>query len=198
LVGIRRISENLSVGVLDLKTFTSVNPCDGKREAEKKGARFLLGSMLNDTSVEISYTSINKPILEGRKEHISISHSHDRLAIAVNTAEATGVDIELVRDKVQRITHKFMSDQELSYTGNDIGKLITWWAAKESLYKAGGERAVDFKTDIAVEPVAEHLLKGTIRLKKESRDYLLFHKLVDDQYILVFTLHEIQKTGKEA
>jgi 4'-phosphopantetheinyl transferase len=47
-------------------------------------------------------------------KHISISHSHDKLAIIVNEKEATGIDIELIRDKVLKIKHKFLSQIRIS------------------------------------------------------------------------------------
>jgi 4'-phosphopantetheinyl transferase len=190
VVGIRRISDELSVGILDLRAFTGTSPCEGKRDAEKKGAQFLLASMLNDPAVSISYTEANRPFLEGRKEHISISHSHDRLAIALNKSQSTGIDIELLRDKVLHIAHKFVNEEESAFTEGNIEKLITVWAAKEALYKAGGEREVDFRKHMKVSPAGDGLLHGEIRLKKSTRRYLLFYKRVED-YMLVFTLHEV-------
>lgn len=190
MVGIRRISEELSVGILDLKVFSGVAGCEGKRDAEKKGAQFLLGSMLNDSSVRIAYTEDKRPYIEGRKEYISISHSHDRLAVAVNTVQDTGIDIELLRDKVLHIAHKFVSEEEQAFSNGDIEKLITLWAAKEALYKAGGEREIDFRKHMKVTDAGNGLLHGEIRLKKGVRHYLLFYRRVDD-YMLVFTLHEV-------
>jgi phosphopantetheinyl transferase len=191
VVGIRRISEDLSVGILDLKAFTAVTACDTKREAEKQGARFLLTSMLGDQNVQVAYSAHNEPSLKGRPEQISITHSHDRLAIAVNAKERPGIDIELVRDKVIHVAPRFVAEEEKIFAGDDVERLIMLWAAKEALYKAGGERAVDFKEHIRVHPVGEHLLKGSIHLSAGPRNFLLFYKLVDGQYMLVFTLHEI-------
>jgi 4'-phosphopantetheinyl transferase len=189
-VGIRRITEHLSVGVLDLKAYSSEASCLSKREAEKSGAVFLLQKMLGKKRVKVSYTNDNKPFLEGRKEHISISHSHDKLAIAINSSESTGIDIELLREKVQRLGHKFLNEEESAFCGNDIEKMITVWAAKEALYKAGGQRGIDFRTMIEVSPAGEGLLTGTIQLVTGLKKYLLFYKRVEN-YMLVFTMHEI-------
>jgi 4'-phosphopantetheinyl transferase len=190
LVGIRRITEDLSVGVLDLTAFSAVAGCRGKRETEKAGARFLISKMLENEPVIIGYSNENKPFLEKRHEHISISHSHDRLAVSVNNRESTGIDIELVRDKVKNVAHKFMNAQEAEFAGEDVEKMMMIWAAKESLYKAAGGWGTNFREHLSVEPAGENLLKGTIRRGKSPVEYLLFHKKMDD-YMLVFTLHEI-------
>src|ERR1041384_6584303 len=100
---------------------------------EREGTRHLLQQMFGGEDVKISYTEHNKPYLEGRREHISISHSHDRLAIAVNKNESTGIDIELLRDKVRNIAHKFLNPAEAEYAGTNVEKLIQIWAAKEAL-----------------------------------------------------------------
>src|SRR5688500_17031218 len=146
--------------------------------------------MLRGEEVKICYTPENKPYLDGRKEHISISHSHDRLAIALNSSESTGIDIELLRDKVKNVAHKFLNPAEAAYAGLDVEKLIRIWAAKEALYKAFSKKGIDFKTQLEVDDAGPGLLKGKIRMNGDSKEYLLFHKRMQE-YMLVFTLNEI-------
>ncbi len=72
----------------------------------------LLDQLLRGESYELKYTEHNKPFLKGRREKISISHSHDMLAVMCDTRAETGVDVELLRDKELRIRHKFLTSSE--------------------------------------------------------------------------------------
>lgn len=188
---IDKISDNISLGMLDLALFNTENKLE-KRELEKSGIQYLLKKLFNDKQVNLEYTAHNKPFLAGENLHISISHSHDRLVIIVNQNESTGVDIELLRDKVKNIQHKFLNAAELSFANNDTEKLTVLWAAKEAIYKAYGLKEVEFKENISIEPYKENenTFFGSINARGFKRKYLLSRQKTDD-YILVFILNEI-------
>lgn len=161
------------------------------RTLEQKGTKILLEQLLNTTEDLLTYDVKGKPFLKNRPEHISISHSHDYLVILMNKAANTGVDIELIRDKVISIRHKFLSETELLFCGDNTECHIRFWAAKEALYKWYGKKELDFKTHLQVIPSEQnnlfegHILKGEL----SHRFQLASEKI--DAYILVYLLHEI-------
>ena len=143
MIRIFNIHEGLLIGLLNLNDFARANGLFSKREIETEGKHHLLNHLLNKDA-EISYDINGKPHLVDDTRHISISHSHDKIAIIINTIEKTGIDIELIRDKVLKIKHKYLSESELKNAENDPEKLIIYWAAKETLYKIYGLKHVDF------------------------------------------------------
>ena len=86
----------------------------------------------------------------------------DKLAIIINISENTGIDIELVRDKVLKIQHKFLNKKELLFAKDNVEKLITIWAAKEAMYKVYGLKELDFITNLFVEDFDGAIIFGKI------------------------------------
>lgn len=190
MLDIRVINEAVQVGLLDLQAFSQQNTLHTKREREQLGTQYLLKQLLKLTEVPLEYTPQRKPYLKGRTEHISISHSHDKLAVIVNRQEPTGIDIELIRDKIRNIQHKFLSDKELLEANNEVDKLLTYWAAKEALYKVYGLKEVEFRSHLMVEWSGEKELRGQIVLKDFVKTYRLAVETIES-YKLVYVLHEI-------
>lgn len=189
---IDKISDSITLGMLDLALFNTENKLE-KRELEKSGIQHLLKLLFVQKPVTLAYTATNKPYLEGENLHISISHSHDKLVILVNKNESTGVDIELLREKVKNIQHKFLNNEELVFADNDPEKLTVLWAAKEAIYKAYGLKEVDFIDNLFIEPFAdnESNFMGRIDLPGFSRKYLMNRQKIGE-YILVLILNEVQ------
>ncbi len=92
-----------------------------------------------------------KPHLEDSDYHISISHSKDLVAV-VASRFLVGIDIQYFVSKIHRIRHKFINEVELVNIPEDktIEALHIIWGAKESLYKAYGKKALDFKQNILI------------------------------------------------
>lgn len=192
LVKIEKIDEIISLGILDLQTFTSEKGIIVKREAETKGVQYLLSEMLGGRLFELKYTPEKKPFLVGENIHLSISHSHDKLAIITNSKHSTGIDVELIREKVMNIKNKFLCEEELSLANNDVEMLTTLWATKEAVYKAYGLKMVDFIRHIRVLPFKkeEKELKAELSLPNFKQKYLLRKERIDN-YILVYIANEI-------
>lgn len=184
------ISPLFCIGILDLKAFAAQQNLESKREIEKQGLIFCLNKLVDNYKNELSYHASNKPFLKGRKEHISVSHSHSKLVLALNRLENTGVDIELIRDKVQNVKHKFLNTDELLRSKNDTETLISFWAIKETLYKLHGEKELDFVKHLFIKEYSEGKITGQISLNGITREYSLQKKRIDD-YVLIYALHEI-------
>lgn len=190
LTKIEQINHQIRLGMLDMDQFSQQNQGKEKRVLEGLGSRFLLAEMLNSTNFEIVYDAYNKPYLRDSQFKISISHSHRWLVISISDTEDIGVDIELVREKVERIKHKFATDEELNFAGSDHQKLTYLWAAKEAIYKAYGKKAVDFK-DIRIDAFDLSLnnrTNGVLHLQNKTLKYELLLKEYND-YVLALTLH---------
>jgi 4'-phosphopantetheinyl transferase len=190
VIEIRKINETISIGLLDLKAFSVAEEIYIKRELEKKGTHYLLKQLLNTDQYELSYTSENKPFLKEKNEHISISHSHDKLAIIINKKESTGIDIEQIRDKVRNIQNKFLNEKELRFAGGDVDKLITLWAAKEAMYKVYGLKEVEFIQNLFVEEYTGTEMTGRIEIKDIKKTYRLINETISE-YKMVYVLHEL-------
>jgi len=192
LVKITKINEFISLGMLDLQAFTNEKGIVAKREAETKGVQFLLNELLGRRLFELSYTTEKKPFLVGENIHLSISHSHDKLAILTNSKHSTGVDVELIREKVINIKNKFLSKEELEMAGEDAEMLTALWAAKEAVYKAYGLKMVDFIRHIRVFPFKkeENELTAELSLPDLKQKYLLRKERIEN-YMLVYIINEI-------
>lgn len=163
-----------------------------KRESERQGALYALRVLFNDPHLNIVYDVYRKPFVEGYPEnHISISHSFDKLTVLHHQKIPTGVDIEQIRDKIHLIRHKFLSTSEADYCGNDAWRLTLFWAAKEAVYKAYGKKGLDFAGDIMVMPPedGQNYLFVTVSTETFEKEYKLHYQQLDN-YIMACVTDE--------
>lgn len=192
MIEVFNIKKGLLLGILNLKDFALDKNLQNKREIETQGKLFLLKHLV-DNSCEIWYDDKGKPHLVDDSRHISLTHSHDKLAIIINEHESTGIDIELVRDKILNVKHKFLSEKELFDANDDVGKLMLYWAAKETLYKIYGLKEVDFIKNLFVNPFTKHNLGtiiGHVRLNGFDASFELNYQFIDN-YALVYALNKL-------
>lgn len=131
-------------------------------------ARVLTNILCAEPCNEINYDIYNKPYLVNSPAKISISHAHDYVAVIINNANETGIDIELIKPQVERIATRFMSTAELKQVDTDhrMEQLTTYWCAKEALYKYYGKKELLFRENIFVDPFSygvNGMLTGYIR-----------------------------------
>ena len=108
--------------------------------------------LANYEDKDLIYNDFGKPNLKDGK-HISITHSHNFTAIIISSANAVGIDIEMQRDKILRIAHKFTPIDEYKTIANSdalVRKLTQVWCAKESLYKIYATPGLSFIKHIVV------------------------------------------------
>ena len=167
------------------------------RKKEWLVARILAEQLSKEKNIQIIYDAHNKPFLENSKKHVSISHSHGLLAVILDE-QATGIDIELVKPKVEKIKYKFMSDSELNSLQKEKQEeqLTVYWCAKESLYKLYGKKQLTFKEHLIVEPF-EYLEKGKIRAdimqaSKKQKFILQYEKVSVEghDYMLTYIIND--------
>jgi len=188
LVEIRQIEPHLVLALLDLKVFSSEHPELLKRDLEKRGTETLLKALFKG-EVGLYHDEHNKPHIK-QGGHISISHSHDLMGILYNGRESTGLDIELLRDKVLAIQHKFLNEHEKAWAANDVETLVSFWAIKESLYKVFGKKGTDFRKHLFIEEYRQNPILASIRMNGLVKRYELVKEKVKD-YILVYVSKEL-------
>jgi 4'-phosphopantetheinyl transferase len=126
----------------------------GKRNLHWLGTRVLLRKMLRtDEYIDCKVDTHGKPYLVNLPYHISLSHSFDYAAVMIGKSPV-GIDIEQVKEKIERIAHKFMKKEEMDFVSGDkkIQQLYVCWCAKEAVYKCYGQKEVSFADNILLDP----------------------------------------------
>ena len=135
--------------------------------------RYLLPLLFHDFPVAlIQIADTLKPYLEDEAYHFSISHCNDFAAAIVSKTKRVRVDVELVSDKVQKVQHKFVSEEEMQVLW-DLGKekqqknffiaqnnissdlLTLIWSCKEAVYKWYGSGELNFKEHIVIKKIKQ-------------------------------------------
>jgi 4'-phosphopantetheinyl transferase len=133
-----------------LKTYKSEN-----RKKQWLSYRALI-KVLVEENYHIAYADFGKPFLrlQSKNKHISITHSGDYSAIIINENLVVGIDIEKPAKRIDRVSERFLSADELSFidTGHKWEHLTICWTAKEALFKIHGNLCYDFKEQIIIEP----------------------------------------------
>ena len=211
-IGIWKIEEDLQTLISDLSQILGndevkyyLTECSkfkyNKRKLEWLSARRLLCHLLQNKKKEIPefriiYNSQGKPSLNYKNttekiSEISISHSGNYVAVILSDKYSVGIDIELMSDRINRISHKFVSEQEQqAIIGKQRYSLYQYWCAKETLFKIYGKGNLDFKKNIKIKLTnindTEEQFTGTIETNDFNKKYVLHHFSFDD-YIVVFT-----------
>ena len=187
---VKHINSLIVLGLLDLSAFSQQHGHPKGRVLEKEGTRYLLSQMLNKKSVDVLYTEHGQPYLEGYKQQLSISHSHEKLAVLLHESGPAGVDIEKIRDKVQHIQHKFLNEEERAMAESNTDRLICFWAAKEALYKVYGKKELDFVKHLRIHDYDATHVYGSIHKGTFHKKYVLACENIED-YKLVYVLNEV-------
>ena len=133
----------------ELHKYRSIS--NDKRKCEFLSIRKTIQTVYNEEEY-IAYSQNGKPNLAISGHKISISHSDGLLGIIIHPEFEVGIDLQHSSPKIIRIKHKFLSDTELTDGQQDEWKLITYWCAKEALFKYYSKGNVDFSKNLYVEP----------------------------------------------
>ena len=162
-----------------------------KRRMEWLSSRWLLMNILKEYNLPIDRLEkdeFGKPYISDSKIHLSISHSFPYVAAIVDPHEATGIDIESPKEKIIRISKKFMHPEELQHTRKDVPKLTLYWCAKETLYKIFGRKQISFNTHLLIDPFADGEtvdIKGKIIAGADDTRYFDLHGHVQEDLVMV-------------
>jgi len=125
------------------------------RRKEWLTLRILLKDVLGVAQYDdITYDDKGKPHLKGGSGYISFSHTRNFAAVMFHRSKNIGVDIETVRERIEKVSHKFLNDEEQAFAQGPkrIDTLHIIWGAKEVLFKMYGKGGLDFKKQMRVHP----------------------------------------------
>lgn len=126
---------------------------------------------------DLFYDDQGKPHLKDGT-YISITHSNQFTGIIVSAYEEVGIDIEMQREKILRIAHKFTPIEEYRTLANTealIRKLTVVWGCKESLYKVYSEPGLSFLQHIFINDfsLSDFDITGEIVYKNDSTLFII-------------------------
>jgi 4'-phosphopantetheinyl transferase len=136
--------------------------------------RLLHAELFPDTI--LSYLPTGKPVVDNEK-FISISHSGD-IVVMMRSQYACGVDIEKIHERVGKVRHKFLNDEELALNIHSSKEILTqYWTAKEAMFKVHGTDTIFMRNNIFVKlhsPVLAEarLTDGDLVIERNIRYYV--------------------------
>lgn len=176
--------------------------------------RYLLKYLFPDFPIAlILIADTRKPYLEDEAYHFSISHCGDYAAVIASREKRVGIDIEIASEKVNRIRHKFISEEEdkmlnaqcSMFNAQLISKHKTdstsqplhlstftstlFWSCKEAVFKWYGMGGVDFKEHMKVRQVIrvnEKNLQTIMVFQKQEAVFLNLHSTFFDELCLSY------------
>ncbi|MDX1685734.1 MAG: 4'-phosphopantetheinyl transferase superfamily protein [Saprospiraceae bacterium] len=149
VVGIWEIKEDESYFMDRIKLTeeekVQLSAIKGKRRVHWLCSRHLLHLITNETRRRACLKDeFGKPHLHDSQLSISFSHSDDLVAVGMSR-HLIGIDIQARVEKITRIRHKFVNEDELPGEDHDEITHLHWiWGAKEAAFKAYGRKQIDF------------------------------------------------------
>jgi phosphopantetheinyl transferase (holo-ACP synthase) len=124
-----------------------------KRQREKSAERLLLCHAFG-RPVTLSHDEQGAPFIDGVEENVSITHTTQLVAVAVDENSIIGLDAESAdRSQVLRVRDKFLNVAERRFIApDDLAAHIIAWTAKEAVIKAERNSAIDWTEGIVIEP----------------------------------------------
>lgn len=119
--------------------------------------------------------------------HISLTHTNDYVAVAINLEGAIGIDMEKMDVKLSRVASKFLSNEEFENAFSNVKKQCIFWCSKEALYKLHGRKKVSFKNDITISQVCDSskLVFGVLRDNAIEIKSSIHIRWIDDYCIAI-------------
>jgi len=178
--------------ISDEKEFENLKQKSPKRLIEKQMVRQMLKKILPNH--KIRYHENGQPYLEPFDKFVSVSHSFPYAVLAISEKKI-GVDIEQVKDRIDKIKHKFLHPKEidwLSRAESGIEHLTAIWCIKEALFKIHSSKQWSFKEFYVVD---EFFLDKFSKIKckvfdKDKEDKFLAHLEKIGNYYLAITEEE--------
>jgi 4'-phosphopantetheinyl transferase len=144
-----------------------------KRKVEFLACRIALKNLFTKDLILEHFTS-GKPFIKEAK-HLSISHSHNYIAIAFGETEI-GIDIEKPQEKMLRLISRVLSEQEnKTFLKNPSKELACkLWGAKESILKYIGDKNLNYRDDI--------ILKGN-SARYLGKEFNIYHEEIEEMIL---------------
>ncbi len=148
----------------------------GQIAGQKLAVSRMLREVLGD-GAGLSHRADGSPVAVGEWREISVSHCAGMAALAVGGTSRIGVDIEMPRPTLMRVARRFLSERELELW-TSMADLLRAWTIKEAMYKAAGERGVDFAREVVLpDKDASPGIGSVVRRGKNEAHYELHSAL---------------------
>jgi len=187
---LREILQNLTGANLFVPEFASVT-----RQTQWLSSRILAYTLLRqftDNFILLEKDNYGKPGFKDEAYQISITHSHQHVAVILSATYKVGIDIEIISPKVLRVADKFMNNTESHDAAGDLHKTLVYWSAKETLYKLYSKKQLIFKDNILIAPFAIQpagILNTRIKTLDTEKAYTV-HYEKPEEYILTYCVGE--------
>jgi 4'-phosphopantetheinyl transferase EntD len=167
-----------------------------KRRFEFLRTRLLLKTLIG-REVWVSHTEEGKPYISDESYSLSISHAGDYVAVMLGKTVPVGVDVELKREKLFRVQHKFLGKEESALVEEledremRLRLLLLHWCAKEAIFKRYEKSLPEFSEEIMILPFDFQKDEGIFQVVAEPNDskipITLRYKMFGD-LALVYTI----------
>ncbi len=132
-----------------------------------------------------------KPWIKNSSAHLSISNSCNITTAMIHKNKPVGIDVELIKPKIQLIATKYLTHREQSFVGEDIQRLTLAWCLKETIYKIYGLGNISLKDHIQIHPFSElekvGFATGQLNFGTSQHYNLKYIKL--DNYMLAYNYY---------
>lgn len=126
-----------------LKTFSHPN-----RRMEYVATRVLRTMIFGNEP--ILYNEVGAPYIMS-EGFVSISHAQHVVGLAFSGSHPVGLDLEPIREKVLRVSNKFLSEGEKKANDSSSMEVMTKiWSGKEALYKLAGRKKIIFAKELCL------------------------------------------------
>jgi 4'-phosphopantetheinyl transferase EntD len=194
-LGVWRIDEpagfffsNLKLSIAEQSLLTTLLPA---KKLEWLASRYVLDQIMDHPDrVDTNVLPSGKPILIGRDEEISLSHTDNHVAAMIGKT-SVGIDIQRCKHKILQVEHKFASAAEsaLIDRSQPVLHLHILWGAKEALYKIYSKKQLNFISQIFVNLPAQIQengdFSGVVKVSGDELNCRLSYHILDN-YVLVY------------
>lgn len=159
------------------------------KRKESLASRRCLQEIMKD--LDLPYHGIykdefNKPHFVGHNYHLSISHSSPFAVAIIHKKLPVGIDIEKPKEKLLKVSSRFLNKREYEDASENLQKLCVYWAGKEAIYKLNGKKNLSFKDDIRISSfnlVKRDMIKSEFRAGKKYAKLALNYWEIKGHYI---------------
>ncbi len=161
---------------------------------QRLAVRALLNELFEE-KVYLSHHDNGKPYLENSVTNISITHTHNYVAVILDDNENVGIDIEDLSRDFSAVEKKALSQDEIDDldSSKKNEQLAIYWCAKEAIFKRLSQYKVDFIEQIEIEKFrlrGEGELEATFIDKDGYEEEFDLEYMTFDNHVLVWVYGE--------
>lgn len=137
-----------------------------------------------------------KPLLAEHEYYVSVSHTEKYAAAILHKLCPVGIDIEPIKEKMQRVIPRVLSQEEYTHANNSVEMYCIYWCAKEALYKLHSRKNLSFREQIKIndfELQRNGTLFGTVTTEADHTSCAIIYQKIDN-FIVAYTFESETST----